>query len=44
MVLEINELKINILASEAKFDLRGQKSYWEKLADIIKEVARKRIM
>ena len=44
MVLEISESKIFILASEAKFDLRGQKSYWEKLADIIKEVARKRIM
>ena len=40
-VLELYELKIYILASEAKFDLGGQKSFWEKLAQIIKEVARK---
>ena len=32
------------LASEVIFDLGGQKSFWEKNADIIKEVARKRVM
>ena len=29
------------MASEAKFDLEGQKSFWEKPAHIIKEVVRK---
>ena len=43
-VLEIYEFEIYILASEAKFDLGGQKSFQEKLADFIKKEARKRIM
>ena len=43
MVLELYELKIYILASEANFDLGGQKSFWEKPAHIIKEVARKEL-
>ena len=44
MVLELYELEIDILASDAKFDLKGQKSFWEKPAHIIKEVARKKRM
>ena len=43
-VLELYGFKIYILASKVKFDLGGQKSFWEKIANIIKEVARKRIM
>ena len=37
-------LEIFHLASEAKFDLGGQKSFQEILGDIIKEVVRKRIL
>ena len=39
-VLELWLFKVLLLALEVKFDLRGQRSFWKKVAHIIYEVDR----
>ena len=43
-ILEIWEFKVFFLASEIKFDLGGQRSFQQKVADLIYKVERKRLI